>query len=464
MHRALQHALALPIVAATHLADGHVSGAAQPDPMNFVSIQSIRPSTPPAKPEGPRRIEIRAGDSWAPAAAAAQPGDEIVLLDGVHRSATLEGLRGSATQPIVIRSAERTKLAEIAPDREGLKLVDCSHVRIERIVVRNARRAGIVIEASARGRSSGIEVSDTLVVSVEGLVEQAGILVLRADDVTIRRSRFENCKGSALRIEDSTRVRAERLQVRNTTGGDDALLLLGDCDELAFDDLWIAGPFSTALSIGTKDAPREGEPVAPIRLPEPIRGPQPDGRADAEPRDAGAPPDARPSGAPPSEAPPETAQASDPPRAPRARVRDASFTNILVRGAMRAVEIGSCAAVRIGNSTFIGPREEVFRFVRTPKERPAAELRFHDNIVTWPPGSLKRFSTLVEGASDSGLRLGPNLWWSEELPAALPLLGPEEKPFPGTVDVPQTVDIDPDLDDRGRPRREDAKLFGRSAG
>lgn len=458
MHRAFQHAWILPLVAATHLADGHCTGAVQPDQTSLLPRQALRPSTPPAKPEGPRRIEIRAGDSWAAAASAAQPGDEIVLLDGVHRSATLEGLRGTAAQPIVIRSADRTKLAEIAPDREGLKFVDCSHVRIERIVVRNARRAGIVIEASARGRSSGIEVSDTLVVSVEGLVEQSGILVLRANDVTIRRSRFENCKGSALRIEDSSRVRAERVQIRNTAGGEDALLLLGDCDELAFDDLWIAGPFSTALSIGTKDAPREGEPVAPIRLPEPIRGPQPEGRADVDPPSGSAPPEARP-----SDAPPATSRASDEPVAQRARVRDASFTNILVRGAMRALEVGSCTAVRIGNSTFVGPRDEVFRFVRPPKERAAAELRFHDNLVTWAPGSLKRFATLVEGASDSGLRLGPNLWWSEELPAALPLLGPEEKPFPGSVDVPQTVDIDPDLDDRGRPRREEAKLFGRSA-
>jgi hypothetical protein len=457
MHRAFQHAWILPIVAATPLADGHFTGAGQPDPTRFVSTQTIRPSTPPPQPDGPRRIEIKAGDNWATAASAAQPGDEIVLLDGVHRSATLEGLRGTATQPIMIRSADRTKLAEIAPDREGLKLVDCRHVRIERILVRNARRAGIVIEGSAHGEASQIEIADTLVVTVEGLVEQAGILVLRAEGVTIRRSRFENCKGSALRIEDSSRVRAERVQIRNTAGGEDALLLLGDCDELAFDDLWIAGPFSTALSIGTKDAPREGEPVAPIRLPEPIRGPRPEGRADADSPAVSAPPEARP-----SEAPPATTRASDEPTTPRARVRDASFTNILVRGAVRAIEIGSCTAVRIGNSTFVGPRDEVFRFVRPPKERSAAELRFHDNIVAWAPGSLKRFANLVEGASDSGLRLGPNLWWSEELPAALPLLGPEEKPFPGTVDVPQTVDIDPDLDDRGRPRREEAKLFGRS--
>ena len=415
--------------------------------------QAIRPTTVAEQTDAPRRFDVKAGDSWDALASQAKPGDEIVLLEGLHRSATLEGLRGTAARPIVIRSADRAKLAEIAPDREGLKLVDCSHVRIERVLVRNARRAGIVIEASAPGRSSGIEVTDTLVVSVEGLVEQAGLLVLRADDVTVRRSRFENCRGSSLRIEDSSRLRAERVQIRNTANGDDALLLLGNCDELAFDDLWIAGPFSTALSIGTKDAPREGEPVAPIRLPEPIRGPQPEGRAAAGSRDA-------PVASQPTPAP---VQPIDEPAAPRARIRDASFTNILVRGAARMLEIGSCESVRVGSSTFIGPREDVFGFVRPPKDRAKAEVRFHDNLVTWAPGSLKRFATLVEGASDSGLRLGPNLWWSEELPAALPLLGPEEKPFPGAVDVPQTIDIDPDLDDRGRPRREEAKLFGRSA-
>lgn len=401
----------------------------------------------------PRVIEVKAGDSWESLATTAAAGDEIVLLEGLHRAVTLTGLRGTAQHPIVIRSRERNKLAEIAPEREGLKLVDCQHVRIERIVIRNARRAGIVIESTAPGTPAGtsgnIEILDTLVVSVEGLVEESGLLILGASDVTVRRSRFENCKGSAMRIENATRLTVQRVQVRNAREGEAGVLLLGDCDELAFDDLWIGGPFATALSIGVKDAPKEGERVAPIRLPEPVRGPQPAG---ATPPTRSAPPATPPASAEPAVASPA-----------RARVRDVTFANVMARSAARMFELGSCSGVRVSNSTFLDPRDEIFRFVRVPKERPPAELRFFDNLVAWAPGTLERFSSLVEGATDQGLRLGPNLWWSNELPAALPLLGPEGRPFPGVSDVPQTIDIDPDLDDRGRPRQEDAKLFGRNA-
>jgi hypothetical protein len=421
------------------------------------TARAIAPDTRPLPQETaarePRVFEVKAGDSWESLATTVAAGDEIVLLDGVHRSATLTGLRGSADRPIVIRSAERSKLAEIAPDREGLKLVNCRHVRIERLVVRNARRAGLVIESTAPGASEHIDVVDTLVVSVEGLVEQCGLLVLGASDVRVQRCRFENCRGSALRVERSARLDVRRVQIRNAREGDAGVLLLGDCDELAFDDLWIGGPFATALSIGAKDAPPEGERVAPMRLPEPVRGPQP-----AAPS---TPTEPAPEAASPPRAASEQAEAGAV-ATPRARIRTASFTNILARGATRMVELGSCEAVRVSNSTFLDAREEFFRIVRVPKDRPAAEVRFHDNLLAWEPGTLKRFASVIEGASDRGLRLGPNLWWSNELPAALPLLGPEGQPFPGAPDVPQTIDVDPDLDDFGRPRREEAKLFGRN--
>ncbi|MEY5060994.1 MAG: hypothetical protein RIS45_915, partial [Planctomycetota bacterium] len=67
-----------------------------------------------------------------------------------------------------------------------------------------------------------------------------------------------------------------------------------------------------------------------------------------------------------------------------------------------------------------------------------------------------------EGVAAGGLTFGSNLWWSKELPDALPLLGPSENPFLGTLDTPQTTSVDPQLDPRGRPRREEAKLFGRN--
>ncbi|MFM1822824.1 MAG: Chondroitinase, partial [Planctomycetota bacterium] len=94
-------------------------------------------------------LPVTAGDDWSTIAARAKPGDEIVLGEGIHRPAVLEGLAGTPDAPIVIRPAKAGALAEIAPDREAIKFVDARHVRVERILVRSARRAGIVVEGTA---------------------------------------------------------------------------------------------------------------------------------------------------------------------------------------------------------------------------------------------------------------------------------------------------------------------------
>ena len=67
---------------------------------------------------------------------------------------------------------------------------------------------------------------------------------------------------------------------------------------------------------------------------------------------------------------------------------------------------------------------------------------------------------MAAGAEPKGVILGQNLWWSRELPLALGLLGPEGAPFPGTLEVPQRLDLDPKLDERGFATAEDAALFG----
>ena len=63
-----------------------------------------RGPTQDAAAREPRVIEVKAGDSWESLATTAAAGDEIVLLEGLHRAVTLTGLRGTAQHPIVIRS------------------------------------------------------------------------------------------------------------------------------------------------------------------------------------------------------------------------------------------------------------------------------------------------------------------------------------------------------------------------
>jgi hypothetical protein len=69
---------------------------------------------------------------------------------------------------------------------------------------------------------------------------------------------------------------------------------------------------------------------------------------------------------------------------------------------------------------------------------------------------MKSFAKAGGGSVPAGLSVENNLWYSAELPAALPLLGE----FLGTVKSEQTLDIDPKLDGYDRPIEERAKLFG----
>lgn len=409
--------------------------------------------------------EVKAGDDWSLLGPKLAAGDEVVLLEGVHVPAQFSGLAGEPGKPIVIRSWEPSKLAEITPAREALKLTDCRHVRVERLFIKNMRRAGIILDSTAPGLCSDIVVQDTLVRGVDGLVEQAGLLVLGAQRVEVLRSRFEDCRGSALHLELATDVRVERVQIqgRKPATLEFGVQILGESSDLAFNDLWIAGTVKTAISVGAKDAISRGPrvPVVP-EVPAAPEAPETSTASDARatPPAPGTPTTAAPDAAT-DEAKASPAQQQATP-APTAMVRNATFEHVLIRNADHAFEFGSCEGVTIANSTVVDASASIFRLVRPLKGRAGASVRFRENIVTWGPGGLRMLVDAVEGAPTAGLRLGPNIWWSNELPAALPLLGPEANPFQGTLEVPQTIDIDPELDDGARPMREDAKMFGRN--
>ena len=414
--------------------------------------------------------EVKAGDDWSLLGPKLVAGDEVVLLEGVHVPAQFSGLAGEPGKPIVIRSWEPSKLAEITPAREALKLTDCRHVRVERLFIKNMRRAGIILDSTAPGLCSDIVVQDTLVRGVDGLVEQAGLLVLGAQRVEVLRSRFEDCRGSALHLELATDVRVERVQIQ---GRKPAILefgvqILGESSDLAFNDLWIAGTVKTAISVGAKDAISRS-PRVPVVPDVPAAPAAPETSAASDARTSPPAPGALTTAAPDAaadatadatadEAKPLPAQ----PPAPTAMVRNVTFEHVLIRNPDHAFELGSCEGVTIANSTIVDASASIFRLVRPLKGRAGASVRFRENIVTWGPGGLRMLVDAVEGAPTAGLRLGPNIWWSNELPSALPLLGPEANPFQGTLEVPQTIDIDPELDDGARPMREDAKMFGRN--
>ena len=89
---------------------------------------------------------------------------------------------------------------------------------------------------------------------------------------------------------------------------------------------------------------------------------------------------------------------------------------------------------------------------------PASSVTIAQNLILWKPGALE---TLVCGLDHATkLTLGPNLWWSLEMPEAMAVFGP----LPGDAGERQIYDLDPVLDPRSlSPTIDPAKAFGHTA-
>lgn len=59
--------------------------------------------------------EIKPGDDWAALGPKLVAGDEIVLLEGMHRPAQFSAIAGTREKPIVIRSISKINSPRSAP-------------------------------------------------------------------------------------------------------------------------------------------------------------------------------------------------------------------------------------------------------------------------------------------------------------------------------------------------------------
>ena len=89
---------------------------------------------------------VRAGHPWDRLANQVKPGDEIILMPGVHRPTTLTGLTGTKDAPIVIRGLDPKAPVTIEAERYGLRLRDPYGVRLANLRIVGARINGIIIE------------------------------------------------------------------------------------------------------------------------------------------------------------------------------------------------------------------------------------------------------------------------------------------------------------------------------
>lgn len=314
-----------------------------------------------AAPPPPRSIEIAQLAEANLAAADLPPGSVVRLLRGVHRPLRLEGLRGSAEQPIRILSEGSGEVAMIAGGEIGLELRECRHVVVERLGLIGAGAAAIRIEGG-----EAIELRELLLARMSRNAPSIGIEAIGVRGLRAEAIRIDGWSEAAISLDrvDSARIdKVELLAMRewpNRVG----LRVGPGCERIE------------AVALHSRGVPR---PVVVDGGPAPPRG--------VEVRES------------------------------LIIAAEQAFTI----GSGRAVAFRRNSILEARFAYAIEPLPPAGEGGEGGEPLRDAELA--GNIVAWSPGAMAAWSRLAAAAEPRGFRLGENWWWSEELPEAIPLLG-----------------------------------------
>lgn len=380
----ISHAMAC-LAALVALAPAFASSASLLQQRDDASL----PATPAA---GARTITMAPGEPWNLSPAEVPPGSVIELSIGVHATAVLEGLEGTADAPIRVvggRSADGRGSALVVGGETGLVLRRCRHLEIDGLVVIGPTRAAVRIEAC-----EDLRLRNLLLARLGPDAAADGIEIAGSRRIEIRSARIDGWSDAAIDLRDSQAITLSGLELLAMEGrrNDVGLRVGPGVEDVQLDRFSFRGlPLAIALGIA-----------------EPAKGPA----------------------------------------AKAVRIRDG-----LVLGAGVAIEFGEVADSSLSRITLRDCREAIV-VAGSPRD-----VRFDANIVAWDPGRMTAFGRVADGADATGLLLGENLWWSAELPAAMPLLGG----IPGTARSPQRHEPAPNLDERGVANHPGAANLGRPA-
>jgi len=308
-------------------------------------------------------IEIAPGRDWAAIAAAAKPGDEIVLLEGPHRPARIEGLAGEPGRPIVIRASHDRTLARITPEAFGLELVGARHVEVRNLFVDGATGTAI----------SAVEGRDVTLRNCLLIRSGVGVELRRVAEARLAGLRIEGFSRRALVVDGCRELAANDLQIlaRGDASPDAAIEVSGGSVRCVFDRIAIAQRGAVAFALGLA---------------------------------------------------PGTAAASDP-AAPLAE--GISIRRSTAERPKTFAAFGSVRGVEVERNTALDCADGVYRLDEPPAGwTPARDIRIRANLFAWQPGAMARFAGGSSEAAEGAIVLGANLWHSRELPAARSLLGP----------------------------------------
>lgn len=365
---------------------------------------------------------VRTSDDWQSLASRLRPGDQIILMPGEHRGASFEQLIGTREKPITIRGADPANPSTINADREGIRANVARHLVIKDLIIVGAKVNGIHLGGgelteleTGRSEAGNIVIRNVAINRTGPRGQRHGMLLRNLNNVRIEDCRFDGWGGAAIEIITCEQMTIARCQF---TGNEDYSQTHGiriractesvDIEECRFEH---AG--ETIVSMG---ASSKLEDVPPALL----------------------------------------ANASEGSLAEAARI---NVQRCLFIGGACPIAFINAVDCSVRNCTFIRPKKSVFSLTADqadPRFTPGRTGVFGRNLIVWELGDLQRLADVNAAHDWSKFALDANVWWSTETAEQRAALGD----LPGRAILPQTFDVDPQLDGTFKSSRPELDGFG----
>ncbi len=368
---------------------------------------------------------VEPGQEWSRLAGIVKPGDEIVLMRGVHRPASLAGLTGAPGRPIVIRGDDVAHPARIEVGKaggSGLYMQRPRHVEVRDVVVGGATHNGINIDDTDAAGSIGEPWRADLTIrrvriehtgprgNTDG-IKLSGLREVRVVDCTV-----EGWGGSAIDLVGCHGVVIEGCTFRGLSGHDQSsgVQVKGGSADVRIQACRFENAGQRAVNLGGSTGLAYFRP----RVPD-----------DAEPGS-------------------------------RYEAENVTVEGCIMVGGDSAVAfVGSRGGV-VRRCTIIGARRWAFRLLHEnsdPRFAPSEGGVIEDCLIVWPDQAPRTLINIGPGTRPESWRFGVNLWWwsgadGNEGPRMIDLL-------PGERAGGQVLK-NPLLDGELRPANPDTSRFG----
>src|SRR5262245_27377946 len=380
------------------------------------------------------QLPVKPGSDWAALATRVKPGDEIILMPSKHRDATFESLMGTADRPITIRGADPQSPPLIEARLEGLRIKRAAHLVIKDLQIVGGTVSGMTLGDRPSSDPAGgaladpgnqhttsdelqslgnIAITNVSIKRVGPRGQRHGLSLTGLVNVRLDGCLIEGWGGSGIEIVACRDVSILRCTLRglHDHGQVHGMRARAGTDRVQIESCIIEHAGERSVSMGGAS---------------------------------------------------ELGEFRSLPEKPEGKLFEASRINV-----ERCVIIGSrCPIVFVNaddclvrNNTIIRPRKCVMALLaeqQDPRFTPGVRNVFGLNLIYWEPGDVDRFAEVRSREAAATFLMEENLWWSGEDEQKMNRLGP----LPGKTLSPQTMDVDPQLQQDTKPANPAAKAFG----